>query len=86
MPPALCKIPQPSAGGPRAGSGGSCRGKTICCCTCTTHTRASHEDGKNDPEAFLDLFERTAEACGGAQEHWPECLIPLLIGKAQMVA
>ncbi len=33
---------------------------------------------QDDPEAFIDLFERTAEACGWPQVNWPVSLIPLL--------
>ncbi len=38
------------------------------------------------PEAFLDLFEKTAEACGWPQTDWPFRLIPLLTGEAQLAA
>ncbi len=41
---------------------------------------------QDDPEAFIDLFERTAEACRWPQVNWPERLIPLLSGEAQMAA
>ncbi len=34
----------------------------------------------DDPEASVDLFEKTAEACGWACSQWPVCLIPLLTG------
>ncbi len=40
----------------------------------------------DDPEAFVDLFEKTAEACGWARSQWPVRLIPLLTGEAQVVA
>ncbi len=40
----------------------------------------------DDPEAFVDLFERTAEACGWARSQWPVRLIPLLTGEAQVAA
>ncbi|XP_026140494.1 zinc finger protein 483-like [Carassius auratus] len=40
----------------------------------------------DDPEAFLDLFERTAEACGWPSDSWPVRLIPLLSGEAQKAA
>ncbi|XDV31250.1 hypothetical protein PO909_033983 [Leuciscus waleckii] len=40
----------------------------------------------HDPEVFLDLFERAAEACGWPKEHWPVRLIPLLSGEAQAAA
>ncbi len=39
---------------------------------------------QDDPEAFVDLFEKTAEACGWPQVNWPVSLIPLLSGEAQM--
>ncbi len=38
----------------------------------------------DDPEAFVDLFEKTAEACGWARSQWPVRLIPLLTGEAQV--
>ncbi len=38
----------------------------------------------DDPEAFVDLFEKTAEACGWARTQWPVRLIPLLTGEAQV--
>ncbi len=41
---------------------------------------------QDDPEAFLDLFEKTAEACGWPQMDWPVRLIPLLTGEAQLAA
>ncbi len=41
---------------------------------------------QDDPEAFLDLFEKTAEACGWPQMNWPVRLIPLLSGEAQLAA
>ncbi|XP_077069902.1 uncharacterized protein LOC143722376 [Siphateles boraxobius] len=41
---------------------------------------------QDDAEAFLDLFERSAEAGGWPREQWPVRLIPLLIGVAQAVA
>ncbi len=36
----------------------------------------------DDPEAFVDLFEKTAEPCA----HWSVRLIPLLTGEAQVAA
>ncbi|XP_052421820.1 zinc finger protein 213-like [Carassius gibelio] len=41
---------------------------------------------QDDPEAFVDLFERTAEACGWERTQWPVRLIPLLTGEAQVAA
>lgn len=41
---------------------------------------------QDDPEAFLDLFERSAEACGWPPVDWPVRLIPLLSGEAQVAA
>ncbi len=47
--------------------------------------RPPTEDGAvHDPEAFLDLFEKTAAACGWPQTDWPVRLIPLLTGEAQL--
>ncbi len=40
----------------------------------------------DDPEAFVDLFEKTAEACGWARSQWPVRLNPLLTGEAQVAA
>ncbi len=40
----------------------------------------------DDPEAIVDLFEKTAEACGWARSQWPVRLIPLLTGEAQVAA
>ncbi len=40
----------------------------------------------DDPEAFVDLFEKTAEAYGWARVHWPVRLIQLLTGEAQVAA
>ncbi len=44
----------------------------------------------DDPEAFVDLFEKTAEACGwavaGHAPSGPVRLIPLLTGEAQVAA
>ncbi len=40
----------------------------------------------DDPEAFVDLFEKTAEACGWARANWSVRLIPLLTGEAQVAA
>ncbi len=40
----------------------------------------------DDPEAFVDLFEKTAEAWGWARSQWPVRLIPLLTGEAQVAA
>ncbi len=41
---------------------------------------------QDDPVAFLDLFEKTAEPCGWPQTDWPVRLIPLLTGEAQLAA
>ncbi len=41
---------------------------------------------QDDPEAFVDLFEKTAEACGWARTQWSVRLIPLLTGEAQVAA
>ncbi len=40
----------------------------------------------DDPEAFVDLFEKTAEEWGWARSQWPVRLIPLLTGEAQVAA
>ncbi len=51
-----------------------------------THMPVQKMGPQDDPEAFLDLFEKTAEACGWAQTDWPVRLIPLLTGEAQLAA
>ncbi|XP_073790166.1 uncharacterized protein [Danio rerio] len=41
---------------------------------------------EDDPEVFLDLFEKMAEACGWPRAEWPVRVIPLLSGEAQIAA
>ncbi|XP_057214591.1 uncharacterized protein LOC130569165 [Triplophysa rosa] len=41
---------------------------------------------QDDPEAFLELFERSAELSGWQPDIWSARLIPLLTGEAQMAA
>ncbi|XP_067312462.1 uncharacterized protein [Pseudorasbora parva] len=41
---------------------------------------------EDDPEAFIDLFQKAAEACGLPRAQWPVRLIPLLSGEAQAAA
>ncbi len=43
----------------------------------STHMSVNKMGPKDDPEAFLDLFEKTAEACGWPQMNWPVRLILL---------
>ncbi len=52
----------------------------------STHMPLQKMGPQDDPEAFLDLFEKTAEACGWPQMNWPVRLIPLLSGEAQLAA
>ncbi len=52
----------------------------------STHMPFQKMGPQDDPEAFLDLFEKTAEACGWPQVNWPVRLIPLLSGEAQLAA
>ncbi|XP_067286711.1 uncharacterized protein [Pseudorasbora parva] len=40
----------------------------------------------DDPEAFIDLFERSAAARDWPKEDWPMRLLPLLSGEAQVAA
>ncbi|KAK5866487.1 hypothetical protein PBY51_020675 [Eleginops maclovinus] len=40
----------------------------------------------DDPEAYLDIFEGTAAACGWPEEEWAVRLLPLLAGAAQLAA
>ncbi len=51
-----------------------------------THMPLNKMGPQDDPEAFIDLFERTAEACGWPSANWPVRLIPLLSGEAQLAA
>ncbi len=51
-----------------------------------THMPVQKMGPQDDPEAFLDLFQKTAEACGWPQTDWPVRLIPLLTGEAQLAA
>ncbi len=51
-----------------------------------THMPVQKMGPQDDLEAFLDLFEKTADACGWAQTDWPVRLIPLLTGEAQLAA
>ncbi len=51
-----------------------------------THMPLQKMGPQDDTEAFLDLFEKTAEACGWPQMNWPVRLIPLLSGEAQLAA
>ncbi|KAI7813943.1 uncharacterized protein LOC130559172 [Triplophysa rosa] len=41
---------------------------------------------QDDPEAFLELFERSAEVSGWLRDSWAARLIPLLSGEAQLAA
>ncbi len=41
---------------------------------------------QDDPEAFIDLFERTAEACRWPRSDWPVRLILMLLGEALVAA
>ncbi|XP_010770800.1 uncharacterized protein [Notothenia coriiceps] len=41
---------------------------------------------EDDPEAYLDIFEGTAAACGWPEEEWAARLLPLLSGSAQLAA
>ncbi len=50
------------------------------------HVRLMKMGPQDDPEAFVDLFEKTAEACGWARTQWSVRLIPLLTGEAQVAA
>ncbi len=51
-----------------------------------THMPVQKMGPQDDPEAFLDLFEKTAEACGWPQTDWPVRLIPLITGESQLAA
>ncbi|XP_051560271.1 zinc finger and SCAN domain-containing protein 21-like [Myxocyprinus asiaticus] len=49
-------------------------------------THASEDGGEDDPEAFLDLFERTGEIWSWPRDQWVARLLPLLSGEAQLAA
>ncbi len=51
-----------------------------------THMPVQKMGPQDDPEAFLDLFGKTAAACGWPQTDWSVRLIPLLTGEAQLAA
>ncbi len=50
----------------------------------STHMPVQKMGPQDDPEAFLDLFEKTAGECGWPQMNWPVRLIPLLTGEVQL--
>ncbi|XP_051750669.1 uncharacterized protein LOC127513104 isoform X1 [Ctenopharyngodon idella] len=41
---------------------------------------------EDDPEVFLDLFQKTAELSGWPRDQWPMRLVPLLSGESQIAA
>ncbi len=51
-----------------------------------THMPLNKMGPQDDTEAFINLFERTVEACGWPHTNWPVRPIPLLSGEAQMAA
>ncbi len=61
-------------------------GEILTALALSTHMPFNKMGPQDDPEAFIDLFEKTAEACGWPQTNWPVRLIPLLSGEAQMAA
>ncbi len=86
----LCPRPEP-AGGPRAVPSWMdrevrARGGIPTAPAPPTHMPVQKMGPQDDPEAFLDLFEKTAEACGWPQTDWPVRLIPLLTREAQLAA
>ncbi|KAL0182077.1 hypothetical protein M9458_021452, partial [Cirrhinus mrigala] len=54
--------------------------------TSPSHMPLNKMGPQDDPEAFLDLFEKTAENGGWPKEQWSMRLIPLLSGEAQVAA
>ncbi|KAL0190639.1 hypothetical protein M9458_013337, partial [Cirrhinus mrigala] len=54
--------------------------------TSPSHLPLNKMGPQDDPEAFLDLFEKTAETGGWPKEQWSMRLIPLLSGEAQVAA
>ncbi len=44
----------------------------------STHMPVNKMGPQDEPEAFIDLFEKNAEACGWPHSNWPVRLIPLL--------
>ncbi|XP_067228717.1 neurotrophin receptor-interacting factor homolog [Chanodichthys erythropterus] len=51
-----------------------------------THLPLNKMGPSDDPEAFLDLFERSAEASGWPRDQWAMRLVPLLSGESQVAA
>ncbi|XP_048032134.1 uncharacterized protein LOC125258935 [Megalobrama amblycephala] len=51
-----------------------------------THLPLNKMGPLDDPEAFLDLFEKSAEVSGWPRDQWPMRLIPLLSGESQVAA
>ncbi|XP_057183752.1 uncharacterized protein LOC130550329 [Triplophysa rosa] len=51
-----------------------------------THLLLTKMGPQDDPEAFLDLYERAAETSEWPREQWALRLIPLLSGEAQVAA
>ncbi|KAK9959353.1 hypothetical protein ABG768_009481 [Culter alburnus] len=51
-----------------------------------THLPLNKMGPCDDPEAFLDLFERSAEASGWPRDQWSMRLVPLLSGESQVAA
>ncbi|XDV12771.1 hypothetical protein PO909_001357 [Leuciscus waleckii] len=54
--------------------------------TTPTHLPLNKMGAQDEPEVFLDLFEKTAEAGGWPRDQWLVRLIPLLSGAAQVAA
>ncbi len=51
-----------------------------------THLPLNKIGPHDDPKTFLDLLEKSAEACGWPRDHWTVRLISLLSGEVQVAA
>ncbi len=65
------------------GRSGACLAgrKTPVAATSIAHVPLMRMGPHDDLEAFVNLFEKTAEVCGLARTQWPVRLIPLLTGE-----
>lgn len=63
------------------------RGEQLASTLAATPPLLLHKMGpQDDPEAFIQLFERSAEVAGWPRADWAGHLIPLLTGEAQLAA
>ncbi|RXN30198.1 SCAN domain-containing SCAND2P [Labeo rohita] len=62
------------------------RAEAVAVQTSPYHLPLNKMGPQDDPEAFLELLENTAETAGWPREQWAMRLIPLLSGEAQVAA